>query len=325
MLILKIFKKRWTKVVCIILCIVLLIVGGSYGYMRYTLSKIKTVSIDKDPNKLGVVPYVNPNDSASTGEPQKNPPDIKNIALIGVDKKNPDGSQRSDSVMIASIDKEHKKIKLTSIMRDTYVAVENDQFAVNGHTRMGHTYQDGGPEMTIKTINTNFKMDITDYIKVDFDGLMDIVDAIGGVKITIKDYEVSEMTAVGITKPGVYNLSGKQALAYSRIRHSGNKDYERTERQREVLQVMFTKMTSLSPTAFASTAQKLFPYVETSLSSSDVLNMGMDVLTSGIRKFEQSRVPFDGMVKETTVDKLYYLTFDTDATVQKLHQFIYEQ
>ncbi len=322
----KIFKKRWTKVVCIILCIILLIVGGSYGYMRYTLSKIKTVSMDKDPEKLGVVPYVKPSDSASTGEPQKTtPPDIKNIALIGVDKKNPDGSQRSDTVMIASIDKEHKKIKLTSIMRDTYVAVDDDDNAVNGHTRMGHTYQDGGPAMTIRTINTNFKMDITDYIKVDFDGLMDIVDAIGGVKITIKDYEVPEMKGVGITKPGVYNLSGKQALAYSRIRHSGNKDYERTERQREVLQVMFNKITSLSPTSFASTAQKLFPYVETSLSSSAVLNMGLDVLTSGIRKFEQARIPFDGMVKETTVDKLYYLTFDTDATVQKLHQFIFEQ
>ena len=317
----KIFKSKISKVILVILAIIIIIGAGAYGYIRYTLGKVTTVQITKNPQDLEVVPYV-PSDSQGT---QQKKPDVTNIALIGVDKKNPDGSQRSDTVIVASIDKEHKKIKLTSIMRDTYVEAPGDTNTKDGYTRMGHTYQDGGPELTIKAINKNFNLDVMNFVKVDFEGLTKIVDAIGGVKISVKDYELPSMRTVGITKAGEYNLNGKQALVYARIRHQGNADYERTERQRDVITAIFNKLTAQGTSTMASTITKLLPFVETSFSSNDLINMGYDILSSGTRKIEQSRVPFDGMSKSTTINGLYYLTFDKEPTIEKIHKFIYEQ
>ncbi|MDP4089493.1 MAG: LCP family protein [Bacillota bacterium] len=318
----KFFKRKAVKIPLIILCVILILLGGAYGYVRYTLGKITTVNLNKTPEELEVHPY-QPSTSTtiSTAEPTQpvKAPNIKNIALIGVDKANPDGSQRSDSVMVASIDMDHKKIKLTSFMRDSYIEEPG-----RGYSRMGHTYQDGGPVLTIQAINKNFELDVTDYVKVDFDGLISIVDSIGGVQITIKDYEVTPMSAVGINKAGKYNLNGKQALAYSRIRHYGDADYERTERQRDVIEQIFKKLTSQGTASMASTMTKLLPYVETSLTSSQIMDLGYQVVSEGIKTVEQSRVPYDDSVKTEYIKGVYYLTFDKDSTIQKLHKFIYE-
>lgn len=309
----KIFKSKAFKIIAVILCIILLIAGGAYAYVRYTLGKIHTVTLKETPEQLNVVPY-----QPSTPNSDKNP-DIKNIALIGIDAKNPDGSQRSDSVMVASIDMEHKKIKLTSFMRDTYIEEPG-----KGYTRMGHTFSDAGAPSVIRTLNKNFNLDIVDYVRVDFEGLTKIVDAIGGVTMDIKSYEIPSMSAVGIKKAGTYNLNGKQVLAYSRIRHQGNGDYERTERQRDVIEKIFTKLSSQGKTAMASTLTKILPFLETSLTTNQILDVGYRIVTEGVRKVEQSRIPYDGLGKAATIDGQYYLTFDAEPTLQKLHKFIYE-
>src|SRR5699024_9711213 len=140
-----------------------------------------------------------------------------NIALFGLDKGQDGEGSRSDSIMIASVDKHHKKIKLTSIMRDTYVEIED-----RGMDKIGHAYAFGGPELAMKTINQNFNMNIRDFVSIDFSGFQKIIDAIGGVEIDVKPNEVSH---VKIDGSGLQTLSGEQALAYSRLIKTDNVDY----------------------------------------------------------------------------------------------------
>jgi polyisoprenyl-teichoic acid--peptidoglycan teichoic acid transferase len=318
--IMKFLKSKAGKVIAIILCIPILITASVYGYGRYQLSKVKTVAITETADQLEANTYVVETTDEKPDKKLDIKPDIKNIAFIGIDAKDKDGGQRSDTVMIATIDNEHKKIKLTSILRDTYVDIPDI-----GYSRMGHTYAYGGAVLTIKTINRNFKMDITDYVKVDFEGLSSIVDAVGGIKIDIKAYELPSMQSAGIKKAGSYTLNGDQALAYSRIRHEGMKDYERTQRQRLVIEKVFEGIKNKGPAAFPAMVSKLLPYVETTLNSSDIIKLGTEALTSGIGKIEQARIPFDEYKKEEYIKGEYYITMDTERTIELLHKFIYEK
>src|SRR5699024_7564303 len=156
-------KKRNRKV--ILLFIIVAILGGSFGGFGYSiLDKIESRKISQSDEELGISGD-NKNDT------------VVNIALFGVDSRDTEGmSGRSDTVVIASIDKKHDKIKLTSLMRDTYLDIPN-----KGMDKLTHAYAYGGPELAIKTINQNFDMNIRDYATVDFFGLEAIIDALGGV------------------------------------------------------------------------------------------------------------------------------------------------
>jgi polyisoprenyl-teichoic acid--peptidoglycan teichoic acid transferase len=158
---------------------------------------------------------------------------------------------------------------MTSIMRDIYVDFEGQTI-----NKINYAYHFGGPQFAIKTINEKFDLNIKDYIKVDFEGLVSIMDAFGGVEINVKDYEVSEMQSYGIKKAGTYNLTGKQALGYSRIRHVGKWDYERTQRQRTVLDSLFNKAKAKGAGAAMSLVSKILPSIETSMTNADIIELG---------------------------------------------------
>ncbi len=113
---------------------------------------------------------------------------IINIALLGIDRRSPNERGRSDSMMIATIDKIHKTIKLTSLMRDTYVDIPG-----RDKDKLNHSYAFGGPELVIKTINENFDMNIREFAAVDFQGFIEIIDILGGVEIEIKSNELSHV------------------------------------------------------------------------------------------------------------------------------------
>ena len=165
-------KKKSRKI--LILFIVIGILGFTFGAYGFSLlDKIQNTKISQSDEELGI-----------TVDNQKSDKVI-NIALFGLDKRNKSDRGRSDSIMIASIDKEFNKIKLTSIMRDTYVDIPG-----RGMDRINHTYAFGGPELAIKTINQNFDMNIRDFATVDFFGLEKIIDVMGGVEIEVKSNEV---------------------------------------------------------------------------------------------------------------------------------------
>ncbi|MCR1898411.1 LCP family protein [Irregularibacter muris] len=295
------FKKYILGTLVILLCLVL-----GTGYYVYNLL-----------NQVATGPIIDSNEELGIKEDNKTPK-VTNIALFGLDRRNPNENSRSDSIMIATLDLNTKKIKLTSIMRDTYVNIPG-----RGMDKINHAYAFGGPQLALKTINENFDMNIRDYVMVDFFGLMDIVDDLGGIEIDIKDYEVSRAKVSGT---GVQTLNGEQALAYSRIRYAGNGDYERTERQRVVLEQIMNKIMGAGAMQYPKMISKLLPHVETSLTKPEMLKLGTSAFTHGVRSIDQYRIPVDGYAKGQKMNGVYYLVpQDLAANVNFLHEYIYEK
>lgn len=315
-------KKVLISILSILLCLVL--VGGLYTYIQ--LNKVKSGTLSKSDSDLGIT---------NTIEKELESKDVTNIALFGVDSREAgmDKGSRSDSIMILSIDKEHNKLKLSSIMRDTYVSVDG-----HGKTKITHAYAYGGPQLAVKTINENFNMNIKDYVTVDFFGLEKIINSVGGVQINLEKAEVpvmnnyiTETSKIEKTTPtyvknfGLQNLNGSQAVAYARIRYVGNADYERTERQRKVLEQVIQKVTKGGITKLPSLINTMLPFVETSMSKTDILAAGTTVLTKKITTLVQFRLPEDGYGKGQTINKVYYLVTDLNVAKAHLYKFIYEE
>ena len=291
----------------VIISILLVTIGGIYAYGNHLFNKIEKIEIDK--SDVGISDKVEEKLSQYSDN-------VKNIALFGIDAE--DGKiGRSDSIIIATIDTTHKKLKLTSIMRDSYVAIEG-----HGDDKINHAYAFGGPQLAIKTLNENFDLNIDDFVSVNFTTLPKIIDMLGGVTIDITSEEVSHIP--GIDAAGTYTLTGKQALAYSRIRYATGGDYVRTDRQRTILSKVFEKILCINVTQYPSLLSEILPMVQTNLDYSEILNLGNEVLKMGITTLEQERFPRDGYCEGKMIDKIYYLTFDKENTVQQLHDYIFE-
>ena len=291
----------------VIISILLVTIGGIYAYGNHLFNKIEKIEIDK--SDVGIKDEVEEKLSAYSDS-------VINIALFGIDAE--DGSVgRSDSIIIATIDTTHKKLKLTSIMRDSYVAIEG-----HGDDKINHAYAFGGPQLAIKTLNENFDLNIDDFVAVNFTTLPKIIDMLGGVTIDITSEEVSHIP--GIDAAGTYILTGEQALSYSRIRYASGGDYVRTDRQRTVLSKVFEKVLSINVTQYPSLLSEILPMVQTNLDYSEILNLGNQVLKMGVTNLEQERFPRDGYCEGKMIDKIYYLTFDKENTVQQLHDYIFE-
>ncbi|MGH4119479.1 LCP family protein [Clostridium sp.] len=302
--------KRSKKIILSAVAIIALVGVVAFSYTFFQLSKISTVKISKTNEDLGIKPEVIEKKETEVNE-------IINIALFGVDRRTKEEASRSDSMIILSIDTDNKKIKMSSIMRDTYVQIKG-----HGETKINHAYAYGGPQLAIRTLNENFNLDIRDYVTVDFTNLEKIIDAIGGVTVEVDQDEISQIP--GVSKAGSQNLNGKQAVAYSRIRHTSGNDFRRTERQRTILSVMFTKIQSIGVTDFPGVVSELLPLTETSMNSIDIIKLGTKVLTSNTKTLEQARFPVDGYWSGKTIDRVWYLLADMESTIEQLHNFIYD-
>lgn len=303
-------KKR-SKIVLIIIGIIigvfLISIGGVYIYGKHIYNKVEKVEVDKE--EVGITEEVEEKLS-----PYNN--SVINIALFGVDSH--DGSTgRSDSIIIATIDTIHKKLKLTSIMRDSYVNISGI-----GNDKINHAYAFGGPQLAIKTLNENFDLNIQDFVAVNFDSLPKIIDMLGGVTVDVTEEEVSHIS--GINSAGTYNLTGAQALAYSRIRYATGGDYVRTERQRTILTKMYEKILSINPTQYTSLLNEGLSMLQTSLDYSKILELGTEVLKMGVTTLEQERFPLDGYCQGEIINGVYYLIFNKSLTVEQLYNYIFE-
>lgn len=295
----------------------ILIIGG--GYIIGTLSKMEQTKINTE--NLGI--------AEDEFEQYKNANKITNIALFGVDSLSGEGG-RSDSIMVATVDPVHKKLKITSIMRDSYVYIDG-----YGQDKINHAYAYGGPELAIKTINENFGLNIENYATVDFSSLPVIIDLLGGIDIEITSDEIEYIndyinslnslegtSSANIYSPGVQHLDGIQALAYSRIRYTAGGDYVRTQRHRTVLNALFDKVLSSPVTSYPALLNDLLPYVETSLSTTEILSLATEVASIG-NNLEQDRFPRDGYAEGANIDGIYYLTFDIETAKQQMREYIF--
>lgn len=287
--------------------------------------KPAVIRINKTPEALGISPKVQARVAA-----MKNPP--INIALFAVDRRNKNEDGNSDVIMIITIDQATKKLKMSSILRDTYVNIEN-----KGMDKINDAFAIGGPQLAIKTINQNFAMDIKDYINVDFFSAAKIVDALGGVNINVKPEELSYLNTylkeisiienippVPVAHAGLQNLNGKQTVAYTRIRGVGRGDYERTERQRNVLVALFSKMQGAGPDIFPVFMSQILPNLETSMNSMMLFTIGGNILNSKTKVIEQARFPLDSSSKGIRVNNIWYLSADLNKTTEALHNFVYK-
>ena len=294
-------------IIGIILGVFIIGIGGVYIYGNYMFNKVEKVEVDK--NDVGITEEVEEKLSRYSNS-------IINIALFGVDSADA-STGRSDSIIIATIDTIHKKLKLTSIMRDSYVNISGI-----GNDKINHAYAFGGPQLAIKTLNENFDLNIQDFVAVNFDSLPKIIDMLGGVTVDVTEEEVSHIS--GINSAGTYNLTGAQALAYSRIRYATGGDYVRTERQRTILTKMYEKILNINQTQYTSLLSEGLSMLQTSLDYSKILELGTEVLKMGVTTLEQERFPLDGYCQGEMINGVYYLTFNKALTVEQLHNYIFE-
>lgn len=270
-----------------ILLALLIAVGVAVGLLFF---RMHTESVD-------TARYVEtPTDSAAYA--MLDDPDLTNILIIGADR-NQDGTDgRSDSMMLASINSKTKKLKLVSFLRDLYVDLGGTDY---GYDRLNAAYSYGGAAMLMQTIENNFRIKVDKYIETNFAGFEDIIDAIGGIDITMTAYEanfLNEWKQVGAVE-GENHLNGENALYFARMRKLDS-DFGRTTRQRQVMNAVFSKLKGSNPFTMYAAAFQLAPNLTTNLSPLEFTSFGLSFLQAG--EAESLSVPSDGTYYDYTTD-----------------------
>ena len=242
---------------------------------------------------------------------------ITNILLVGVDGENIDKGNRSDSMIILTIDSKNNDIRLTSLARDTYVDIPGKDTE-----KLTHAYAYGGPSLLIETIKNNFGISVDKYAAVSFSSFVKIIDAIGGVEINVSEAEVSQID--GVTKSGLQTLTGEQALSYSRIRYIDSA-YQRDNRQRTVLESCYQKLSGLSTSEILDIANTLFRYTKTNMTPMEIISIATKAVKINDKEFDQMEFPLEGHRKGYTIskEKGWVIEWEKDYNKNALKQFIY--
>lgn len=305
--------KIFGKVVLVLVIILAILLATIFWFINNKLGKMQKVEINEA--ELGISEQVDENLSG-----------YRNIALFGVDSRSDDYGigNRSDCIIIASINNKTKEIKLISVYRDTYVKIEG-----HGLDKITHAYSYGEAPLAIKTLNTNLDLNIKEFVTVNFDSVAEAVDQLGGVQLSItseevkyiNDYidETSKVTGKAskhITQAGTYTVDGVQAVAYSRIRYTAGGDYKRTERMRTVIEAMLKKLKTKNLTEINSFADSILPQVYSNISLTDIISLVPDVAKYNIT--ESIGWPYD--TKGITLDRWYGVPVTLESNVKQLHQ-----
>lgn len=321
-------KKKMNKglkiFLIILLVLVIFILGlgvAGYTFVNGKIGKMQKENIDT--TAVGI--------SEETKQELKG---YRNIALLGIDSRADDYGlgNRSDCMMIASINQETNEIKLISVYRDTYVYVME-----NGTKRLDkitHAYSYGGAQNTLKSLNEAMDLNITEFVTVNFDAVIAAVDSLGGVYIDIDESEIkyvndyidatSESSGVKsshITYAGRQKLDGVQAVSYTRVRYTAGGDYKRTERMRTVVEAMLSKAKTLNVGQLNSFADTILPKIRTNISTSEI--WGLIPKLASFKVTESIGWPYD--TKGITLDRWYGVPVTLQNNVERLHKEAFEQ
>ena len=325
-------RKKRKKVLFILEIIVLLLfIGGLYVYGQISAKLDKIDIQETDLQEQDIVT----NDQA----PQMT--GYTTYALFGLDHRSKNeklNTENSDTIIIASINNDTKAVKLVSVYRDTLLNVKDDTYS-----KANAAYALGGPTQAVNMLNTNLDLNITDYVAIDFDALVTVIDCLGGLDIPLSyaeivhmnnySVETSEETGKSYTpvelpdpKPedqeaivGTYHLNGVQATSYCRIRYTASLDMGRTERQRRVIQMIVDKAKKAGLSTIFDIMDQVFPMVKTSVSKTEILKMIPAMIGYGID--ETTGFPQD--YKFATVKGSVIVPTTLESNVLKLHQFLY--
>lgn len=262
---------------------------------------------------------------------------VANIAVFGVDGRDGVDGDRSDTIMIVSINFNTSTVRITSVMRDMMAMIPGDNQRNDSYEKINAAYEYGGPELAVKTLNQNFDLNIKNYATINFDALVHVVEAVGGVDVNIENENVLEWlnkyiddTNAHVNRHdphiesiGPQHLSGSQALAYSRIRFSDD-DYKRTARQREVVGQILKKSFELDLMTGISLMSRIYPYVETSMTLQEITSYAKLFMNGQDKSMESYRVPDDGHVSDGYIDGVSYVFPNSlEESAIALHRFIY--
>lgn len=264
------------------------------------------------------------------------PEDWQNILLLGTDNRGTSKYSRTDTMIILSVNAKTGEAKLSSIMRDTWVSLPGHSGA-----KLNAACVYGGPQLTMRTINEYFDMNIEYYVLVNMRCLVDIVEALGGIRIDVSEAERKAMNAlitsdaesedagdrafatslVSSSGPSVL-LNGKQALAYARIRKSDS-DYARTERQRKVLVTIAKQLQQENVFALAGIITNLLQYVETNLTFDEIMNLAAVGMQLNVDGMPQLRIPADGTYTSGMLGDVWCIQPNFEENAKILRAFIY--
>ena len=268
------------------------------------------------------------------------PQEWMNVLLLGTDERNKNESARSDTMMICSINKNTGEVKLTSIMRDLAVEL-NDLGKNSGTYRINAANYFGGPEYAMKVVNECFDMNIQYYVSINFYGFLDIAHALGGITVDITEEEMVEINRYVWNAHRVAEASGVedvnriplveltqfgkdvQTLSYARIRKLDS-DYARASRQRETLGKLAEKLKQKGPAEVAMMLAGFAPYVETNMDITEGIGIAMKVLQGDMSNIAGFRLPVEKTYEAKTVNEKSML-YDCDwaANARDLYTFIY--
>lgn len=260
---------------------------------------------------------------------------VTSVLLIGTDGRSDVERGRSDTMMLLSVNSRTNTVTLTSFMRDCYVEIPDGY----GWDKLNSAYSYGGAELLMDTIEHNFGVQIDDYISVNFVSFSNIIDAVGGIEIDVSDAEAQEINTILqaevnsimgddtfadlLKGGGKLLLNGKQALSYARIRYVGNADFERTERQRRVMELAIDKLKSFAPSAISKISDSVMPNVSTNMTSQELYMLSLRVPFMAGYETEQLQIPAESTYygEYTASGDALIVDFDANYNIIKENVF----
>ncbi|MCC0688668.1 MULTISPECIES: LCP family protein [unclassified Clostridioides] len=305
-----------------VIFLALLVIAFPISIYGYVFTKLKTIQDDSI------------NTEALSSNDYKNEENITNILLLGTDARPGEEVSRSDAMMILTIDNKNKSLKLTSLNRDTYVNIPG-----YGEQKLTHAYVYGQANLLIETIEENFQLDIQNYAVVDFFSFMDIVDALGGVTVTVNKSEIRELNKFipetykwnknadkgslkYIRNSGEQKLNGYQTLAFSRIRKNDSTD-ERDRRQRSVIQSLINGVKDLPVTKYPNLVNTILPYVKTNMNPNEIISLGKELLSIGNLDLKSMEFPLSTENGRKIGNAGYVIPFE-EYELDAMHDFIFK-
>ena len=312
------FVKKRRKRILLILTAALLFLGGILLLQHKPFEETAAVQKDKLTEEEVILAAAN-----KEIKPPEEYEKAVNLLLMGVDDRSAGFGGRTDSIIVVTLDFSSGSIRLTSILRDTYLDIPG-----HGYGKINAAYAKGGPPLLIRTLKYNLNVDIDHYAVIDFNGFQQVIDYLGGIDLDIKSYEIDELNLCLANTPqffikdaGVQHLNGTQSLAYSRIRYAGNSDFERVERQKRVLTQVASIIRSTGIREGTGLVYTLFPYIKSNASISDLLAYGYRFKKMEGMDSTTLTLPAPGDYQSGLINGQSVILPDLQNTALRFHQF----
>ena len=312
--------KHFKKVAFILIGLIVTICLSGFGYVYFKLNKM----------------YVKDEAVKNTEEQGTMVEGITNILLVGTDGEYIEKWNRSDSMMVVTIDSKNKDIRISSIARDTYVDIPG-----YSTEKLTHAYAYEGIDLLKEVFKVNFNLDIDKYIAVNFVSFMDIMDELGGVEVNVEEKDIKEINKYidacygyyknkdekdkeYITKSGVQRLNGYQALAFSRIRYTDSA-FARDNRHREVAESVYKEFAQKGVETYKKCAEIILNNTKTNISPIEMMNLAYTVLKINDKDIDQFQFPLEEYRNGHIISKQkgWVLEWDKEPNLEAWHKFIF--